>query len=209
MSTKKAQVAKKPNKRNKNQLPAKEKHRLFDLYITPHLADVKSLTKQYTNHYQDVEENYNHCLAQLYNYIGTYNPDMKLFTWIHIVVKRACYHQNQKRSEEASHWTDIEMCTPEDLYRPGNSLMTEASFGNLLDNLSDHLVTSLMSIDPLKLSPFMLSVQGHGIREITAMEWQRGHLEKKSEDMVKSRIYWARKELLYHLRKYGITRTNY
>ena len=62
------------------QLSPKEKERLFNMYIVPNLADIKSLTKYYTANYQDVDDNYQHCLAQLYNYIGSYNPEQKLMT---------------------------------------------------------------------------------------------------------------------------------
>ena len=56
---------------------------------------------------------------------------------------------------------------------------------------------------------FLLFVQGHGIREITSIEYKMGHLERRSEDMVKSRIFWAQKELQYILRQYGITGKNH
>lgn len=188
------------------QLSAAEKERLFNLYIMPNLADVKSLAKRYTDDYQDVDDNYNYCLAQLYNYIGSYNPEQKLSTWIHICVKRACFHQNKKRADEASHWTDIEMCTPDDLYQHGNSMVSDAGFGTLIDNISDEMYSVLMQIPPKRLSPFIMYVQGHRIREIVAAEWELGHLERRSEDLVKSRIYWAKRELQYLLKKNGITR---
>ena len=189
-----------------HQLSHREKEKLFKQYIVPNFSSIKSLTRRYTDHYQDVEENYNYCLAQLYNYIGSYDPKMKLDTWIHICTKRACFNQNKRRAEESSHYTDVEMCTPEELYQNGNSMMVDAGFGTLADNLSDKMYNALMSIPPHRLSPFLLFVQGHGIREITSMEYKMGHMEKKSEDLVKSRIYWARKELKYILKKHGITR---
>lgn len=186
----------------------KEKEALFNKYVKPNLAEIKRLTRYYTNDYQDVDDNYNSCLAQLYNYIGSYNPEQKLMTWIGIVVKRACFHENKKRFEESQHWTDIEMCSMEDIYQHGTSMVTEASFGDLIDNISDQMLAALMKIPPQRLSPFMMYAQGHRIREITAAEWKLGHLEKRSEDIVKSRIYWARKELQYILRQYGIKRNN-
>lgn len=191
------------------QLSAGYKEELFNQYVAPNLESIYTLTKRYTDHYQDVDENYNHCLAQLYNYIGSYNPTQKLSTWLHVVVKRACFHQNKKRMEESSHWTDIEMCSMEDLYQNGNSMVTDASFGTLIDNISDQMYAALMQIPPQRLSPFMLCVQGMKIREITDTEWNLGHLEKKSEDVVKSRIYWARRQLQFILRQNGITGKNY
>ena len=96
----------------------------------------------------------------------------------------------------------------EDIYQHGTSMVSEVEFGNLIDNISDQMLEALMKIPPQRLSPFMMYVQGHRIREITAAEWKLGHLEKRSEDIVKSRIYWARRELQYILRQNGITRKN-
>lgn len=190
------------------QLSPVEKGRLFNMYVLPHLSTVKSLARQYTSKYQDIEDNYNYCLAQLYNYIGSYNPEQKLMTWLHICTKRACFHQDQKRAEEASHWTDIEMCTQDDLYQHGNSMSVEAGFGTLVDNISDEMYAALLKIPVERLSPFLLYAQGMRIREITAAEWEQGHLVRRSEDLVKSRIYWARKQLQYLLKQHGITRKN-
>lgn len=205
--TKKEKAKSRQSDENK-QLSAAEKEVLFNKYIMPNLKSIKSLTRRYTNNYQDVDENYNHCLTQLFSYIGTYNPEQKLDTWLHIVVKRACFYLNKRKVEESSYLTDIEMCSMEDLYNPSTNMVVEASFGTLVDNISDQVLSALMQIPPLRLSPFMQYVQGHRIREITASEWKMGHLEKRSEDIVKSRIFWAKKELQYILRKNGITRKN-
>ena len=188
------------------QLSPTEKERLFKQYIVPYFGDIKSLTKRYTDNYQDVEDNYYCCLAQLYNYVGSYNPSQKLMTWIHICVKRACFKQNKKRAEEASHFTDMEMCSQEELHQNGNSMVADAGFGCLVDNLSDEMLAALTQIPPLRLSPFMQFVQGVQLREIVEVEWKLGHLEKRSENMVRSRIYWARKQLQYLLEKNGIKR---
>lgn len=88
-------------------------------------------------------------------------------------------------------------------------MMSDAGFGSLADNVSDKVYNALMQIPAHRLSPFLLFVQGHGIREITSIEYKMGHLERRSEDMVKSRIFWAQKELQYILRQYGITGKNH
>ena len=190
------------------QLGSTEKDRLFNKYIVPHLNDIRRLVKYYTFDYQDVDDNYNICLMQLYNYIGSYDPSQKVSTWYGISVKRACVNQGKKRAEEMSYLTDIEMCSRDDIYQHGNSMIAEAEYGTLIDNLSDEVYNALMQISPQRLSPFMMYVQGLRIREITEAEWKLGHLEKRSEDIVKSRIYWARRELQYILRQHEITRKN-
>lgn len=191
------------------QLSAKEKEQLFNQYIIPNLSEIKRLVRYYTDNHQDVDENYNICLSQLYNYIGSYNPEQKLSTWFGISVKRACFYQNKKRAEEASHLTDMDMCSKDELYQNGNSMLVDASFGTLIDNISDEVYNALMQIPPNRLSPFMMAVQGLRIREITEAEWELGHLEKRSEDIVKSRIHWAKKQLRFILEQHGITRKNY
>lgn len=197
----------KPLPKCKSMTPAQKKV-LFDKYIVPNLNSIKTLTMRYTDHRKDVDENYNYCLAQLYNYIGSYDPNAKLDTWLHVCVKRHCFYQNRKRAEENSYMTDIEMCSEGDVYGPAD-FMADAEYGALIDNIPDHMYDVLMKIPPERLSPFLLHAQGLRIREIVASEWQAGHLEKRSEDLVKSRIYWAKIELQFLLREYGIEGTNY
>jgi len=87
--------------------------------------------------------------------------------------------------------------------------MIDEGFGTLADNLSDKTYAALMQMPAYRLSPFLLYAQGYGIREITATEWKMGHLKKRSEDVVKSRIFFARKQLQLILRQNGITRKNH
>ncbi len=105
--------------------------------------------------------------------------------------------------------TDLEFCSTDVLHQHGTANMIDAGFGALADNISDIVYEALMQISPCKLSPFLLYAQGMGVREITQIEWKAGHLEKKSEDVVKSRIYWAKKQLQYTLKQYGISEASY
>lgn len=186
-----------------------EQKALFQKYIAPNLTSIKSLTVRYTDKYQDVEDNYNYVLAQMYSYIYSYDPSKSLNTWIHIVTKRACFNQNTKRSQYLSTQTDLEFCTSDVLHQHGTANLIDAGFGTLADNVSDVVYDALMQLDPFKLSPFLLYAQGLGIRDITQMEWRAGHLEKKSEDVIKSRIYWAKKQLQYILKQNGILQASY
>lgn len=195
-------------KRTRTTISVAEKQALFDKYITPRLTSVKTLAVKYTDKYQDVEDNYNYALAQMYDYIYTYNPSQSLDTWVHIVVKRACFNQNKKRAKRNQTQTDIEMCTTDALHQHGTANIVDAGFGTLADNVSDEVYNALLQIHPYKLSPFLRYVQGLRIREITKLEFLDGHLERKSEDLVKSRIYWAILELRHILSKYGIRRSN-
>lgn len=191
------------------QLSADIKTELFNKYVKPKMRDVYTLSLRYTNRYQDVDSNYNLCLAQLWNYIGSYNPDRSIDTWIHIVTKRACFNQNKKQQEELSHLTEVEMVSMHDLHQHGTSNMVDAVFGGVLENISEPMYKALMQIPPYRLSAFLLYVQGYGVRDITKMEYKAGHIDTCSECKVKSRIYWTQKQLKLILKKYGITRNNY
>ena len=200
---------KKRRERSDESISENEKRILFKQFVEPHLAVIKSLVVKYTDKYQDVEDNNIYVLSQLYMYIHTYDTAKDLKTWIHIVTKRACFNQNKKRSQYMSIQTDIEMCSNDTLHQHGTANMVDADFGSLADRLSDKVYGAMMRIDPYKLSPFLLYVQGLGIREIAKIEWKAGHVDKKSEDLVKSRIYWARRQLRYYLKEYGITEASY
>lgn len=191
------------------QLSDAERQALFKLYIEPHVVVIKSLVVKYTDKYQDVEDNNIYALSQLYMYIHTYNTAQDLKTWIHIVVKRACFKQNKKRAQRMSIQTEISMCSNEDLHQHGTANLVEAGFGALSDNISDKVYSAMLKIDPNKLSPFLLYAQGLGIREIVKMEWMAGHIEKKNNELIKSRIYWARQQLQHYLKEYGITEASY
>lgn len=195
--------------RKGRQVSTEIKKALFKRYVEPHLVVIKSLVVKYTDKYQDVEDNNIYALSQLYMYVHTYDTAKDLKTWIHIVVKRACFNQNKKRAISASLQTDIEMCSSDMIHQHGTANMIDAQFGSLADNLSDKVHEALMKIDPYKLSPFLYYVQGLKIREITKLEWGASHIDKKSEDLIKSRIYWAKRELKHYLKEYGITEASY
>ena len=191
------------------QLSPEYKTELFDKYVMPRVRDVYTLSQHYTNRYQDVDSNYNLCLSKLWDYIGSYNQERSIDNWIHIVVKRCCFNQNKRQQAEQSHLTDITMVSMHDLHQHGTSNIVDASCGGLLDNVSEQMRKALMQIPPHRLSPFLLQMQGYTIREIAKIEHKNGHMEVKSEEKVRSRIYWTQKQLRLILSRYGITRQHY
>lgn len=198
--TKTSQGVHQPRKLGGN-LSKAERERLFDKLVRPHFTEIKSLAVRYTDKYADWEDNYILSLQQLYAYIHTYNPEKPLNTWIHIVVKRACYHQNIKQSNRQPMQSDITKCSQEALHQHGTSNVVDASFGNLIDNISDEVYKALLQIEPRRLSAFLLFAQGNSIREITGLEYIAGHLEQKNEAIIRSRIYWAQRQLRYLILK--------
>lgn len=197
-----------PKAEKKTSVSAEEKAKkdeLFKRYVEPYLTNIKALSVKYSDKFQDAEDNYMFALQQLYSYILTYDPAKPLNTWIHISVKRACYHKNKKRAQRMSVHTEIASCSSEAIYQHGTANVVDAGFGNLADNLSDEVYNALLTLEPRKLSAFLLYAQGLNIREITRIEYAKGHLDQKLESLIKSRIYWAKMQLKYELKKHGVT----
>ena len=183
-----------------------ERKKLFNKLIIPNFDKIKSLVKHYSNHQSDVESHYSYVIEQMFRYVHTYNPDQSLDTWIHIVTKRACFNQNKKRASDDSHYTSEELKLDE------CGGYSEMEIGSLVDNISDDVYVALMQIPPIKLSAFLLKAQGYTIKEITEIEYSRGHLMRQpqqSEEIIKSRIYFCRKQLQIILKQHGITKDNY
>jgi len=190
-------------------MSAECRHKLFNQFVTPHLTKIKALTVRYTDKYIDWEDNYIRVLQQLYTYIHTYNSKQSIDTWLHIVTKRTCFHQNQMQAARMSNQSDISKCSQDAIHQHGTANIVEAGFGTLIDNISDELYNAMLQIDPCRLSAFLLYAQGNNIHDITQIEYTSGHLAQKNEAIIRSRIYWAKTQLKFILKKNGITKSSY
>lgn len=181
---------------------------LFEKYIIPNYDMVLSLTRKYTDHPGNVDENFSIVLTEFYKYIQSYKPERSLKTWIHICTKRCCQEQNKRRYEQGSKFSDNDPYSS--TVAREHVVPTGAFQAHDMSNcLSDEIVTALRMIQPHKLSAFILQVQGYTIKEITDIEFMRGHLKRKNEENVKSRIFQARKELKELLNRDGTLRSEW
>ena len=180
---------------------------LFKKYIIPNYEMVLSLTRKYTDKPENVDENFAIVLTEFYKYIQSYNPDRPLHTWIHICTKRCCQEQNKKRFDQDSKYSDND---PRCSKRANEFVIQTSAFmeGDMSNCLSDEIVTAMRMIQPHKLSAFILQVQGYTIKEITDIEFMRGHLKRRNEENVKSRIFQARKELKDLLNRDGTLKSD-
>lgn len=187
-------------------LSDEEREQLFNKLIKPNFDKIKSLVKHYANNQQDVDSHFNYTIEQMFRYIHTYMPERSLDTWIHIVTKRACFNRNKRQAQDDSYYTG------EDIKLESCCGSSEMEVGTLVDNISDDVYVALMQIPPIKLSAFLLKAQGYTIKEITEIEYNRGHLYKQpdqAEEIIKSRIYFCRRQLQAILKERGITKNNY
>ena len=179
----------------------------FNKYVKPNLDFIYSLCKNYTDKYQNIDDNYNYVLLELYKYSYSYDPTKSLKTWLHICTKRACYANNKKLREQSANIHGLSVNeTAEAKNNPKHSVDIEAEFSSLMESLSDEVYEALLAVPMLKLSPFLLQLQGYKTSEIVEMEYEMGHIRSKSIEVVRNRIFTARNIMMEHLKNNGVTR---
>ena len=193
-------------KEERPELTREQREQRFNELIGPHYEFIRNLVSYYTDHPQNVDENYNTLLFDFYRYIHTYNGNKPLKTWIHSVVKNNVWTINKERAKEAAKIADAEFNPIEKSKKPDNTIDLEHGLLTLADSISDEVYSALLSLQPLRLSAFVLQIQGYSIEEITRIEYERGNLSKCSDDIIKNRIFWARKDLKEILISHGIKR---
>ena len=189
---------------------------LFNKYIMPNLDEIKSLVFFYSSNKQEVDSNYNFVLTEMYKYIHTYNPAKPLKTWLHIVAKRGTQLQNKRQYDSHCHDHGIsydfdhENGDDDEVLECGEGLTTMI-VGNVIDNVSDKVLSALQRTPPALLSSFILYYQGYSHQEIVDIEYRRGYIDSndpEAQKTIQNRIYMAKKTIKRILAEYGITKTD-
>lgn len=188
----------------RQELTREQREQRFNELISPNFEFIRKLVAYYTDRRQNIDENYNTVLIDFYRYIHTYNGGKPLKTWIHSVVRNNVGTINKERAKEAARIADAEFNPVEK--KSDNFISLENGLLSLADKLSDEVYNALLSLQPLRLSAFVLHIQGYSVEEITKIEYSRGNLDKCSNDIVKNRIFWARKDLKERLISHGFKR---
>lgn len=192
-------------KEGQSELTRVQREQRFNELIGPHYEFIRKLVSYYTDRPQNVDENYNTLLLDFYRYIHTYNGNKPLKTWIHSVVKNNVWTINKERANRAAKIADAEY-SPVERSGGDNSIDLENGLMSLPDLISDEVYSSLLLLPPMLLSVFVLQIQGYSIDEITNIEYIRGHIARPSSDIIKNRIFLARKKLREKLISHGIKR---
>jgi len=198
----------------KNRISERKRNELFRQYVQPNFEVILKYVRFYIDKAQNVDDDFNYVITQMFKYIHTYNPVRSLKTWLHIVTKRSVFNQNARRSKVAGLFSNeaaVKEVDDED-FMAVSAVNVEAGYnvviGSFLDNISDEVYNALMKIPSSKLSPFLLQMQGYSIRDIVVKEFESGHIDRQSEEIIKSRIFWTRHELQRILKENGIRRKN-
>lgn len=169
---------------------------LFEKLILPNINLVYKLSIRFTNNPQDIDENYNECLANLFRYVHTYNPEKSLANWIFICCKRLIYDLNQKRA--AFKTTDD--VNPENIV----SHYSEDSFGvsgncmgldNYQELYNDDVLRALNRLNPIYREALLLQQAGYKLEEIMEITHRNGTLKSPNIETVKSRLFLAKQKM--------------
>lgn len=202
------------NDRELNPETAARRNALFRQYVMPHLNLVYWLCKKYSASPETVEENYSLALTNLFRGIETYNPDAEIKTWIHICTKRHIFEHERRRArirEQRDYDHDVDdMTAPwmshEDSFdRPSSNCMDEH---NYREYYNDDILEALDSLNPIHRDALILQEAGYTLKEIAEIEFQKGRLDSKNIDTVKSRLFLARRTLMKKLNRNGTRKTS-
>lgn len=169
---------------------------LFEQLIQPNINLVYNLSIRFTNNPQDIAENYNECLANLFRYVHTYNPEKSLANWIFICCKRLICDLNQKRA--AFKTTDD--VNPEHIvshYSEDASQVSSNCMGltNYRELYNDDVLRALDGLNPIFREALLLQQAGYKLEEIMEITYRNGSLKTRNIETVKSRLFLAKKRM--------------
>ncbi|MGL5690142.1 MAG: RNA polymerase sigma factor [Bacteroidales bacterium] len=186
-----------------------ERVALFNELILPLKNMVYKLCINYTMKSEYVEENYNEVLKNLFQYIKTYNPEMKLKTWVHVVCKRhVCQIDKERRCTVVSGrgdksdiiQVDIEMVDEEHTadepsWREVSGYTQVGSEEMLEKHLGDGVATALNEIPPLSKRLLLMQYDGMSNKEIADIIYEEGVISRPDAKIVKSKLNSARQQI--------------
>lgn len=166
---------------------------LFERLIMPNRNLVYKLCMRFTARWQDVEENYNECLSNLYRYIHTYDPEKSLANWIFVCCKRLIYDLDRRRA--AFKTTDdldpehIVSHYAEDMEHVSGNCM---GLDNYRELYSDDILRALERLNPIYREALLLQQAGYKLEEIMEITLRNGTLRTPNIETVKSRLFLAK-----------------
>lgn len=176
-----------------------KKRELFDKYVMPNYDFVKKLCERYTASSQDVDENFNDVLLNLYMYIETYDDSRDLKNWLHIVTKRYVFSVNKRRLKHCNFLQDIEAVRGNGSdceYKPCEMSYCDSGY-------NDGLSIALELMPQIHRKAFEMQMSGYSLKEIAKILNESGELESKNINTVKTRVFNARKFLREHVDREG------
>lgn len=181
----------------------RERTLLFEKYIVPNQNLVYSLSLRYTHDPQEVEDNYNEALANLYRYIDTYDPARSLQTWIWIVTKRLIFDLNNK-NKHYKRTDDVDVEDIVDRFTDDEHVSSNCmGMDNYAAYYNDDVLRALDRLRPIYREALLLQQAGYKLEEIMNICYQNGSLKSRNIETVKSRLFLAKNQLRNFINRDG------
>jgi RNA polymerase sigma factor (sigma-70 family) len=186
-----------------------ERTRLFEELIHPNINLVYRLSIRFSNRPQDIDENYNECLANLFRYIHTYDPEKSLANWIFICCKRLIYDLDCKRAQ----FKTTDDLNPENIVSHYAEEPSGVSGNNMgLDNYrefyNDDILRAIDRLSPIYREALLLQQAGYKLEEIMEIVHRNGSLKNPNLETVKSRLFLAKLKMRQMIDRDGNSRDN-
>jgi len=170
-----------------------ERTRLFEKLIRPNINLVYNLAIRFSGNRQDIDENYNECLANLFRYVHTYNPEKSLANWIFICCKRLVHDLDRKRAAFKTTDDVNPECIPshyaEDASEAGGNRMGLDNYRSLY---GDDILRAIDRLNPIYREALLLQQAGYRLEEIMEIAHRNGTLKTPNIETVKSRLFLAK-----------------
>lgn len=184
------------------------KNELFNKYVVPHVNMIYKLVITYSMKKSHIQDNYVECLNNYYNYIETYNPEMEIKTWLHIVCKRFIKSLEVKRSKELQQVDLEEAGSDLIMHDPSHTSENVMGVDNWRDMYSDEVLDALMGLGAIYREALLLQLAGYSLKEIAMISYRNGNIKACNVDTVKSRLFLAKKGMREALEKNGYRKTH-
>lgn len=180
---------------------AGRRNALFEKFILPYKNLIYWCCKQYSDAPENVRENYALALTNLFRGIETYDPEKSIQTWIHIVTRRYVMNINKSRYNEKQLIDPTASCDTACYNdKPSWKEMTVQDYKKFYN---DEIVAALDSMKPIYRDALLLQQAGYSLVEIANIEFEKGTLNSRNIDTVKSRLFLARQHMKKRITRYG------
>lgn len=180
---------------------------LFKELILPNLNLVYRLSIRFSSRRQDIDENYNECLANLFRYAHTYDRHKSLANWIFICCKRLIYDLDRRRASfKTTDDLDPEHIVShyaEDAEHVSGNCM---GMDNYREFYNDDILWALQQLNPIYREALLLQQAGYKLDEIMEIALRRGTLASRNIETVKSRLFLAKQKMRQLLDRDGNSR---
>lgn len=177
---------------------------LFNKYVLPFCNMIFKLCKQYSNHPDNVQENYSEVMLNFYRRIETYNPDRPIRAWLHTCIKHQVWACEKKRQSQNKKDCDMDIEDYQDEILDDDHVSSNIlGVDNWREHYSPEILEVIDELKPRHRNALILQEAGYTLREIAEIEFKNGSLRAQNMETIKSRLRFARQYLKRNLTRDG------